>query len=371
MANCTYCKRPAGLLRSSHSACKQAHDAGMRAIANLVGRSDLSPEESAEQILQTAEQARITETLRQALADGWVTAVEAALAKDGVGEAEETRLDVLLSRFDFARKDVDAGHLWRRVEAKRAQAAADQVELRIRDAVDGGEHSDGAMAELQASIEGAVRSARLGEADARQVVIAAVEKEIERVVENESLTEAKETALSTVFSHFDIGQDDLDRNGAFTRLVQAFILRDVKEGDVRRRVHCDTPELPFRLQKSETLLWVFPNVSYYKVHTSREFDGRYYLLSGRVTGDIVQDEATAYVDSGILGITTRHVYFGGGSERFRIGHDRIVAVEPYYGGGNVVHGVHIMRDSEGARLETFDLGDGAFAYELLRTIEAP
>ncbi len=369
MANCMFCNRPAGFLRSSHSACKQAHAAGMRDIATLVGRADLAPEESAERILQTAEEARITDALKQALGNGWAACVEAALAKSGVDATEEDRLDAVLDRFGYTREDVDSGHIWRRVKAKRAEAAADQVGQRIRDAVDRGEHSDDAMAELQADIEGAVRSSHLGDAELRPVVIAAVEKEIENVLEKESLTEARETALSTVFSHFDIGQDDLDGNGAFTRLVQTTILRDVIDGEVKQRIVCNTPDLPFRLQKSETLLWVFPNVNYYRVRTSREIDGRVYLLSGRFTGDVIEDEATEFVDSGVFGITTRHIYFGGASERFRIAHDRIVAVEPYNGGENVIHGVHIMRDSEGARLETFDLGDGAFAYKLLRHIE--
>ena len=71
------------------------------------------------------------------------------------------------------------------------------------------------------------------------------------------------------------------------------------------------------------------------------------------------------MDTGLLGITTRHMYFAGDSKRFRVRHDRIVTIEPYS------DGVGIMRDSVRARPETFRIGDGWFAYNLLRNIELP
>ena len=198
-----------------------------------------------------------------------------------------------------------------------------------------------------------------------------MEKEIESALEDKSLTEANESALLEVFTQFGIGQEDLDENGAYTRLVQAGILWDLMEGEARQRIRLEMPDLTFRMQKSETLLWVYPNVDYYTVRARRELEGRFYFLSGRFTAYPVQDEETVHVDSGVFGITTRHVYFAGASERFRIGHDRIVTVEPYSGPAGMIEGVSIMRDSAGARLETFFLGDGSFAYKLFSRTASP
>lgn len=49
----------------------------------------------------------------------------------------------------------------------------------------------------------------------------------------------------------------------------------------------------------------------------------------------------------------------------RVRHDRIVTLEPYS------DGVGIMRDGVRAKPETFQLGDGWFACNLLRNIEVP
>lgn len=175
---------------------------------------------------------------------------------------------------------------------------------------------------------------------------------------------------------FGIDQEDLDRNGAYTRLVQAGILRDLVEGKVPQRMRLASRALPFRLQKTETMIWVFHHVDYYTVRTRREYRGRsagvsvrvargVYFRTGGFKGHPVDYDETVHVDTGLLGVTTRHIYFAGVSKRFRVRHDRIVTIEPYS------DGVGIMRDSVRARPETFRVGDGWFAYNLLRNIELP
>ena len=60
-----------------------------------------------------------------------------------------------------------------------------------------------------------------------------------------------------------------------------------------------------------------------------------------------------------------HIYFAGGAKRFRVRHDRVVTLEPYSDGGG------ILRDGVRAKPETFELGDGWSACNLLRNIEVP
>ena len=65
-----------------------------------------------------------------------------------------------------------------------------------------------------------------------------------------------------------------------------------------------------------------------------------------------------HADTGMLGLTTKHIYFAGSRKRSRVRYDRIVAFEPYsdeFG---------IMRDAQTARPQTFRTGDCWFPYNL-------
>ena len=65
-----------------------------------------------------------------------------------------------------------------------------------------------------------------------------------------------------------------------------------------------------------------------------------------------------HADTGMLGLTTKHIYFAGSRKRFRVRYDRIVAFEPYS------DELGIMQDAQTARPQTFRTGDGWFAYNL-------
>ena len=69
-------------------------------------------------------------------------------------------------------------------------------------------------------------------------------------------------------------------------------------------------------------------------------------------------EETVHADSGLLGLTTKHIYFAGSRKRFRLRYDKIVASGPYE------DGFGIMRDAQTAKPQAFRPGDGWFAYNL-------
>ncbi len=128
------------------------------------------------------------------------------------------------------------------------------------------------LAEVEAEIEVAAAQIGIADVDVRAILLRAVEAEVERVLDDELLTAVEERAIVAVARHFDIGQTELDRNGAWTRMVKAAILRDLTEGVVPQRLE-SSGRLPFRLQKTETMIWVFHDVDYSTVRTRREFRG--------------------------------------------------------------------------------------------------
>ena len=91
--------------------------------------------------------------------------------------------------------------------------------------------------------------------------------------------------------------------------------------------------------KSETLVWVMEGVDYFETLTRQERRGTSHCLSIRVTRGVyhrsgtfrsraVEWEETVHSDSGLLGFTTKHLYFSGAKKKFRVRYDKIVDLSP-------------------------------------------
>ena len=184
-----------------------------------------------------------------------------------------------------------------------------------------------------------------------------------------SLSLDEENALARYADYFSLAQQDLDQNGVQTSLVQAAVLRDVTQGIIPKRQRVNGA-VPFNLMKSEQLIWVIQDVDYLETVIQRERQGTSHGLSIRVARGLyyrpsafrsrpIEWEETVHADTGMLGLTTKHIYFADSRKRFRVRYDRIVAFDPYD------DGFGIMRDAQTAKPQTFRTGDGWFAYNLV------
>ena len=69
-------------------------------------------------------------------------------------------------------------------------------------------------------------------------------------------------------------------------------------------------------------------------------------------------EEAVHADTGLLGLTTKHIYFAGRRKKFRVRYDWIVTLDPYD------DGFRTMRDAQTAKPQAFRTGGGWFAYNL-------
>ena len=150
------------------------------------------------------------------------------------------------------------------------------------------------------------------------------------------------------------------------------MLRDILDGNVPQRLKFQG-NLPFNLQKTEQLVWVFPGTEYYEDKTRREFVGgskgtsvrvarRVYLRASSFKGRPVERTETVHVGTGVLGVTTRHLYFSGGGKSLRIPYTKIVSFDPYS------DGLGIHRDAATAKPQRFVTGYGWFTYNLVANL---
>ena len=169
----------------------------------------------------------------------------------------------------------------------------------------------------------------------RQLLIRAWEEAVEGAIKDGLLSLDEDHALAQYPDHFDLTQEELNRNVAQTTLVQAGVIRDVANGLVPQRQTL-SGAIPFNLMKSEQLVWVIQDVDYLGTVVRRERQGTSHGVSIRVARGLyysprqcrsrpIEWEETVHADTGLLGLTTKHLYFAGSRKKFRVRYDRIVS----------------------------------------------
>ena len=363
---CRYCQQPVGFLRKQHSQCRDLHAQGIQEMTQLAaqaaGTSSFNETALRTTLQAIATKARATEKdISQAIANGWAQGIKHAMQDGTLTADEEANLRAFRDRMaDHDLPSVITGSTTLdRASANRITGLAKSAALA---------HGGGTLQEL----DNALRRTSMSNTHRRQLLVRAWEEAVEGVIEDGVVSLDEEAALAQYISHFDLTQEELDRNGAQTTLVQASVIRDVTQGIVPQRQNIEG-RVPFNLMKSEQLVWVIQDVDYLETVVRRERRGTSHGVSIRVARGLyysprqfrsrpIEWEETVHQDTGLLGLTTKHLYFAGTKKKFRIRYDRIVNFDPYDDGFGV------MREAQSAKPQAFRTGDGWFPYNLVTNL---
>lgn len=245
-------------------------------------------------------------------------------------------------------------------------------------------HDDGVLA-IRESVRDALRNplslgklrklvleisalSKISDLETRDAIARAWKDAVDGYLQDGLIEAAEEQRLSALQQAFSLTQQDLDVDGAYTRVAKSGVLRSLVQGQLPARVSV-AGGLPVNLQKGESVIWAFRNVEMFEDKIQKEYVGRSQGMSFRIMkgvhyriggfkGKPVETTHRVKVDSGMLVVTERNVYFAGPSKSVRIPFDKIVAFHPYD------DGVGVMRDSANAKAQVFVTGDGWFTYNL-------
>ena len=225
------------------------------------------------------------------------------------------------------------------------------------------------LAELEGRIRetAAFADIEMREYELREVLEKGWRDALEEAVEDRILSIEEKRCLNRYRAQFCLEEARLDVHGQHFQLFKMMnLLRSLTEDGVLPRfdlsaVREQFGRLPFNMMKSEYLVWVFPDVRYFKEVTRREFRGSsmgasvrvakgVYVRPGSFKGESVESSSMEYQDSGVLGITTKHIYFKGSGKSFRVRLEKVVSFDPYK------DSLHIMRDTASAKPEAFTMG---------------
>ena len=170
---------------------------------------------------------------------------------------------------------------------------------------------------------------------------------------------------------------DRERQARLNRnQIRKNVLAIVDSGNVPRiSFRLEQGTLPFKFQKSEHVLWIFPDVEYLEQKTRREIVGRSAGTSVRVMkgvsvrvgasrGRPEEHDEIVRRGVGLLAVTTKHIYFKGDMRSMRIPFSKIVSTAPF------ADGVEVTRDRASGHPEFFIVGeeDAWFANDLIHAV---
>ena len=255
---------------------------------------------------------------------------------------------------------------------KRRLIVLTELVSRIEEAVVGAIQEPSEAAKLREIIQEGGKSGLLTQESAREAIIEGWSKSVEKCLEDGIIDEEEERRLVVFKNGFQFTEEELNKKGAHTRLVQAIVIRDVLNGIIPQRMEL-TEALPVNLQKGEKVVWVFAGCDYLEDRTKREYvggsrgasvrvmKGVYYRV-GAFKGSTVASTERVHVDSGTVVITDKNIYFSGSSKSLRIPYDKIVSFLPFD------DGVGVIRDTQTAKPQIFSTGAGWFTYNLVTNL---
>ena len=348
-----------------HGECRSAQEVGWNEMVAMAARAaeatSFNQRDLRLELMAVAQRSFYDgDGINAAIAEGWHRAVTASLADGILTQSEEARLREFREQFAVAVPEDAAAAL--------ELGARDRVMLDARLVAVSASGGEVALEELSDSL----RELELSRAEERRLLVQAWEAAVEGSLEDGVLSLDEEAALVHYLSHFGLSVADVDRNGAHRNMVKSATIRALAEGIVPDRLG-GSVQHPFNLMKSERLVWLFADVDYIETKTMRERRGTSHGVSIRVAKGLYYRPSTfrsrvheweenVHLDTGLLGVTTKHLYFHGPRKRFRVRLDKIVSFEPY------ADGLGIMRDTQTAKPQMFSVGDGWFIYNLVTNI---
>lgn len=187
------------------------------------------------------------------------------------------------------------------------------------------------------------------------------------------LTTEEEDKIAKFKSHYNFEQDIIDKNGSLQKVVKAAILRDILDGQIPEKKLKIEGNLPFLLQKSENIIWIFRNVDFYEQRVKTIYKGKsqgvsvkiakgLYYRTGAFKGNPVKIGEMKYISRGLFALTNKHIYFSSSAKNFKVPYNKIVTIDSYE------DGVGIQKDGANAKPQVFKGLDGWFTYNLISNL---
>jgi hypothetical protein len=225
---------------------------------------------------------------------------------------------------------------------------------------------------LETRLTTIVTENHIASAEFRQAVVAGWQKAIDQSIDFLVASEGAIARLEELKDIFGFVEQELDRNGTYTRMVMARTLRNVLEGNLPSEPKLNS-EAPYYQGKPEVLIWAFKDVKYYESESQDRYElgsdgigvgvgkGVYHRTTG-FKKRAVDEPRMHHVATGTLGITTKQLYFSSPSDNLSFPYEKV------RGFGRFSDGVCVQGDTDTTGTPVFVTGNGWFTYNLISNL---
>jgi hypothetical protein len=230
----------------------------------------------------------------------------------------------------------------------------------------------GDLAAIDSRIADLIADGVIGFKDRKKALVEGWQRAVVRMLEDNLLSSLEEEGLMKAMDRFLITRADVEGDGSYARIALASTLRRIANGEPGIKVDLE-PGFPINFQAGENPIWSFGRTEYYEDRARRKFEGRsrgisvrvvsgVYVRLGAFSGEPVITSESVHVDTGILVLGSRNLYFVGPSKSLRVPYAKIVSLTRYS------DGVGLHREAASAKPQAFKTGDGWAAYNLLAAL---
>ena len=206
------------------------------------------------------------------------------------------------------------------------------------------------------------------------LIVEGFDNAIDSFLDDGILTEDEENKINIFLSYYNFEQKIIDKNGSLQRVVKTSILKEILDGKIPNLPKMnDRDNLPFMLQKAESIIWLFENVDYYQQITKTVYEGRtqgvsfkiakgIYYRTGAFKGRPVRLDEMKHLATGSVALTNKNIYFASALKNLRIPYNKIITIDQYE------DGIGLQKDGANTKPQVFKGLDGWFTYNLISNL---
>lgn len=361
---CIFCGKSAGFFKREHSECRAIAESGKKYLQEWIDyvfecRDCMNITDI---IVDTVAKFNIPmEMVKKLFLESWNKKVLDAFA-DGEIDAEEIKiLQEMLIALRIDPSDFQKSQQWQQLMAYGKRKISNLIDSLFK------RSNEFAIEE---EINNIAQLYGFDQAVIKQCALECWKRFLNNAFDDGVLDEFEEAQLNKVADFFDFNESDVQPYRM--KIVKGAILRDVLNGVIPQRLNI-TNQLPIVLQKNESVIWLYNNVSAYEDRIRRHYTGGsvglsvrvakgVYLRSGSFKGHPVETTETTMIGNGCLIVTNKTIFWISSSKSIKIPLKKLVSVIPRS------DGLILQKDGVSAKPLTLVLDDPWFICNLITNL---
>lgn len=199
------------------------------------------------------------------------------------------------------------------------------------------------------------------------------DESVENFLEDGVISEVEDDRISEFIKYFNLNQKFLDKNGSYSKVAMGLVLNDIFQGRFPKS-RMDIPNnLPFLLDKDESIIWIFQNVKFNEQQNKTTYLGTsqgisikiangIYYRTGQFRGFPVTNSQMTFIGKGMFALTNKNFYFSSSTKSFKTPYAKLISMTQYS------VGIGVQKDGASSKPQVFAGLNGWFTYNLISNL---